>query len=227
MLSQTIGAQACMQPIRLLLLDDHILFRESLSRLLAWESDFEMVAHCSTSGEALKLLRRLEIDVVLLDFDLGDEQGSQFLLAAREAGFRGKILMVTAGMNPMPSSAALHAGASGIFLKHNSPSALANAIRQVAGGELWVDQKLIQQMADRFPKSEEHSVHQPLTKQEQTVLRGLFEGLTNKEIASQIGVSEGAVKATLQQLFQKTNVRTRSQLVRIALEGSFGMNRKL
>jgi DNA-binding NarL/FixJ family response regulator len=55
----------------------------------------------------------------------------------------------------------------------------------------------------------------------------LFEGLTNKEIASQIGVSEGAVKATLQQLFQKTNVRTRSQLVRIALEGSFGMNRKL
>jgi DNA-binding NarL/FixJ family response regulator len=135
--------------------------------------------------------------------------------------------MVTAGMNPVQSSAALHAGASGIFLKHNSPSALANAIRQVAGGDLWVDQKLIQQMADRFPKGEEQSVHQPLTKREQTVLRGLFEGLTNKEIATQIGVSEGAVKATLQQLFQKTNVRTRSQLVRIALEGSFGMTRKL
>jgi DNA-binding NarL/FixJ family response regulator len=227
MLSQINGAQEGMRPIRLLLLDDHILFRESLSRLLASESDFEMVAHCSTSGEALKLLRRLEIDVVLLDFDLGDEQGSQFLLVAREAGFTGKILMVTAGMNPMQSSAALNAGASGIFLKHNSPSALANAIRQVARGELWLDQKLIRQMADRFPKGEEQSIHRPLTKREQTVLRGLFEGLTNKEIASQIGVSEGAVKATLQQLFQKTNVRTRSQLVRIALEGSFGMNRKL
>jgi len=216
-----------MHQIRLLLLDDHILFRESLSRLLASESDFEMVAHCSTSGEALKLLRRLEIDVVLLDFDLGDEQGSQFLAAARESGFQGKILMVTAGMNPVQSSSALSAGASGIFLKHNSPSALANAIRQVASGELWVDQKLVQQMADRFPKSDEQSSHQPLTKREQTVLRGLFEGLTNKEIANQIGVSEGAVKATLQQLFQKTKVRTRSQLVRIALEGSFGMNRKL
>lgn len=215
-----------MPPIRLLLLDDHILFRESLSRLLASESDFEMVAHCSTSGEALKLLRQLEIDIVLLDFDLGDEQGSQFLTAAREAGYAGKILMVTAGMNPVQSSAALQAGASGIFLKHNSPSALANAIRQVARGELWVDQKLIQQMADRFPKGANATPQLPFTQREQTVLRGLFEGLTNKEIANQIGVSEGAIKATLQQLFQKTNVRTRSQLVRIALEGSFGLNRR-
>jgi len=216
-----------MRPIRLLLLDDHILFRESLSRLLASEADFEMVAHCSTSGEALKLLRRLEVDIVLLDFDLGDEQGSHFLKAARDAGYAGKILLVTAGMNPVQSSAALKAGASGIFLKHNSPAALANAIRQVARGELWVDEKLIQQMADRFPAGEEHGPHRPFTEREQTVLRGLFEGLSNKEIASQIGVSEGAVKATLQQLFQKTNVRTRSQLVRIALEGSFGMNRRL
>lgn len=215
-----------MRPIRLLLLDDHILFRESLSRLLASEQDFEMAAHCSTIGEALKLLQRVDVDVVLLDFDLGDEQGSQFLPAAREAGYKGKILLVTAGMNPVQSSAALRGGASGIFLKHNSPSALANAIRQVAQGELWVDQKLIQQMADRVPKGEEPSLHRPFTQREQTVLRGLFEGLTNKEIAVQIGVSEGAVKATLQQLFQKTNVRTRSQLVRIALEGSFGMSRR-
>jgi two-component system, NarL family, nitrate/nitrite response regulator NarL len=215
-----------MQPIRLLLLDDHILFRESLSRLLASEPDFEMVAHCSTLGEAMKLLARLEIDVVLLDFDLGDEQGTQFLPAARGAGYTGKVLLVTAGMNPVQSSAVLKGGASGIFLKHNSPSALANAIRQVAQGELWVDPKLVQQMADQVPKGEERSPHRPFTQREQIVLRGLFEGLSNKEIATQIGVSEGAVKATLQQLFQKTNVRTRSQLVRIALEGSFGMSRR-
>ncbi len=215
-----------MRPIRLLLLDDHILFRESLSRLLASEPDFEMVAHCSTLGEALKLLQRIDVDVVLLDFDLGDEQGSQFLPAARDIGYAGRILLVTAGMNPVQSSAALKAGASGIFLKHNSPSALANAIRQVAKGELWVDPKLIHEMADGLPKAEERGPHRPFTQREQTVLRGLFEGLTNKEIATQIGISEGAVKATLQQLFQKTNVRTRSQLVRIALEGSFGMSRR-
>ena len=159
-------------------------------------------------------------------FDLGNGPGRQSAGVA-QGGLKGKISDGNGRHESHAVLGALNAGASGIFLKHNSPSALANAIRQVAQGELWVDQKLIQQMADRFPKAEEQNVHQPLTKREQTVLRGLFEGLTNKEIASLIGVSEGAVKATLQQLFQKTNVRTRSQLVRIALEGSFGMNRKL
>ena len=65
-----------MQRIRLLLVDDHPLFREGLARLLASEPDFEMVAQCSTSTEALEVLSRSDVDVVLLDFDLGDEQGT-------------------------------------------------------------------------------------------------------------------------------------------------------
>jgi DNA-binding NarL/FixJ family response regulator len=68
--------------------------------------------------------------------------------------------------------------------------------------------------------------HRPITRREQQVLRGVFEGLTNKEIATHVGVSESAVKATLQQLFRKTRVRTRAQLVRVAVEGSFGAARK-
>jgi len=68
--------------------------------------------------------------------------------------------------------------------------------------------------------------HAPITRREQQVLRGVFEGLTNKEIATHVGVSESAVKATLQQLFHKTRVRTRAQLVRIAVEGSLGAAQK-
>jgi DNA-binding NarL/FixJ family response regulator len=215
-----------MQPIRLLLLDDHILFRESLSRLLASEPDFEMVGQSGASGEALDMLSRKPVDVVLLDFDLGEEHGSRFIAAARGAGYTGKILMVTAGMNAAESSIALQMGASGIFLKHNSPGTLAKAIRLVAAGEMWVDQRVIQLMADGVQNRERQSVRKLLTERERQVLRGIFEGLTNKEIAGQIGVSEGAVKATLQQLFQKTRVRTRSQLVRIALEESLGTTRK-
>jgi DNA-binding NarL/FixJ family response regulator len=215
-----------MQPIRLLLLDDHILFRESLSRLLASEPDFEMAGQSGASAEALDMLMRKPVDVVLLDFDLGEEHGSQFIAAARRAGYTGKILMVTAGMNAAESSTALRMGASGIFLKHNSPGTLAKAIRLVAAGEMWVDQRVIQLMADGVQDREEQSVRKLLTERERQVLRGIFEGLTNKEIASRIGVSEGAVKATLQQLFQKTRVRTRSQLVRIALEESLGTTRK-
>jgi len=210
-----------MQRIRLLLVDDHPLFREGLARLLASEPDFEMVAQCSTSAEALQLLSRSEVDVVLLDFDLGDQQGNHFMSSARRSGYVGKILMVTAGMNATESSVALKLGASGIVLKHSSPSTLANAIRLVANGETWVDQKVIQQMADRFLQAGQHSLPRTLTEREDQVLRGVFEGLANKEIAAKVGVSESSVKATLKQLFDKTGVRTRSQLVRIALEGSF------
>jgi DNA-binding NarL/FixJ family response regulator len=215
-----------MEPIRLLLLDDHVLFRESLSRLLASEPDFEMVAHCGTATQALEILGHNPIDVILLDFDLGDDHGGQFIADARQAGYAGKILMVTAGMSATESSSALRTGASGIFLKHNSPGSLAQAIRLVAAGEMWVDQRVIQQLADGVTQRDEQSFRKLLTDREQQVLRGLFEGLTNKEIAGQLGVSESAIKATLQQLFQKARVRTRSQLVRIAIEGSLGTARK-
>ena len=216
-----------MQRIRLLLVDDHPLFREGLARLLASERDFKMVAQCSTSGEALQLLGRSEVDLVLLDFDLGDEQGNRFISLARQSGYSGKILMVTAGMNATESSVALKLGASGIVLKQSSPNSLANAIRLVAGGETWVDQKIIQQMADQFLQGSQQGLPRGLTEREDQVLRHVFEGLTNKEIAAKIGVSESSVKATLQQLFDKTGVRTRSQLVRIALERDFHKSKRL
>ncbi len=211
-----------MTPIRLLLLDDHVLFRESLSRLLASEADFRMAGDCGTVAEALDLLQRTPVDVVLLDYDLGDDHGSQFISGARRAGYEGKVLMVTAGMSASESAVALKLGASGIFLKHSSPGSLAQAIRLVAAGEMWVDQKVIRLLAEGVPQQEEGRLGKLLTEREQQVLQGLYEGLTNKEIASHLGVSETAIKATLQQLFQKTRVRTRSQLVRIALESSLG-----
>lgn len=208
--------------IRLLLIDDHILFRDGLSRLLALEPDLEVVAGCGTIAEALETLGGKPVDIVLLDYDLGEDRGSHFVSSARQAGYTGKVLMVTAGMNAKEASTALHMGVSGIFLKHNSPGTLAKAVRLIMDGEIWVDPKVIQLMADHVDQREDESVSPLLTERERQVLRGIFEGLTNKEIGAQLGVTDGAVKATLQQLFQKTGVRTRSQLVRIALEGSLG-----
>jgi DNA-binding NarL/FixJ family response regulator len=216
-----------MELIRLLLLDDHVLFRESLSRLLASEPDFEMAGHCGTANEALDLLRRTPVDVVLLDFDLGGDHATHFAGAARAAGFHGQILMVTAGMSATESSQALTGGVAGIFLKHSSPGLLAQAIRMVSSGQMWVDPKIVKMLAEGMPQREDRSLQNLLTTRERQVLQALFEGLTNKEIGGQLGVSESAVKATLQQLFQKTRVRTRSQLVRIALESSLGPTRKL
>ncbi len=97
----------------------------------------------------------------------------------------------------------------------------------VASGQMWVDPKIVRMLAEGVPQREDRSLQSLLTTSERQVLQALFEGLTNKEIAAQLGVSESAVKATLQQLFQKTRVRTRSQLVRIALESSLGPTRRL
>ncbi len=204
---------------RLALLDDHGLFRESLGHLLAAEPDFEVVGQCSTSAEALELLDRTAVDLVLLELSIGTERCDEFIHAARQAGYQGKFLLVTAGIDPARSAAALKLGASGIFLKCNTSTRLMQAIRVVASGEAWVDQRVIQLIADRYPQHEDQHLGS-FTKREQTVLRGLLNGLTNKKIGSQAGVSESAIKAALQKLFDKAGVRTRSQLVRAALDGS-------
>jgi len=85
--------------IRLLLVDDHALFRESLARLLQSEPGFEVVAHCSTSVDAMRILQQSETDIVLLDLDLGPEKGADLLEGLQEIGFEGKVLLVTAGVN--------------------------------------------------------------------------------------------------------------------------------
>jgi DNA-binding NarL/FixJ family response regulator len=204
---------------RLALLDDHGLFREGLGHLLASEPDFEVVGQCSTSAEALRLLGGSAVDLVLLELSIGTETGEDFVSAARQNGYQGRFLLVTADIDPARAAAALKLGVSGIFLKCNSSNRLVQAIRLVASGEASIDQRVIQLIAGRYPQHEDRRPSN-LTGREQTVLNGLLDGLTNKKIGRQIGVSESAIKATLQQLFEKAGVRTRSQLVRAALDGS-------
>jgi DNA-binding NarL/FixJ family response regulator len=205
--------------IQLLLIDDHSLFRESLSRLLQTEPDFRIVGSCASASEALALAQLKDIDVVLLDYDLGHEQGTLFLDRARSAGFTGRTLMVTAGMSDAVMLRALENGSSGVFLKHSPPSRLVEAIRKVVTGEVWLDPAVTRSIiAAATGNAAAPRRAQGLTQREQAVLKGVFEGLTNKEIGVRLAISESSVKAVLQQLFEKTGVRTRSQLVRIALE---------
>jgi DNA-binding NarL/FixJ family response regulator len=211
-----------MTPTRLLLIDDHSLFRESLARLLDSEDEFEVVASCANRADALEIMAQAPVDVILLDFDLGSDHGNLFITSARQHGFQGKVLFVTAGMSEIDTRTAIQLGAAGIFLKHDPPSMLAQAIRAVAAGGSWLDPALLRSLAVNTPDQPAVAAFdRPLTERESRVLRGVCEGCTNKEIARQVGASETAVKATLQQLFAKCGVRTRSQLVRVALERSF------
>lgn len=204
--------------LRILLIDDHALFREGLARLLATEPDFEMLVPCATVDEALRVLDTTKVDLVLLDYDLGRERGSRFFVHALERGFQGRILIVTAGLTDAEATDLLRMGAAGIFFKHSSPQLLAKAIRKVMEGEAWLDQRYVKVLLNSSGSSAEENQASKLSEREREVLRAVLEGLANKQIASRINVSESSVKATLQQLFLKTGVRTRSQLVRIALE---------
>lgn len=207
------------QQIRILLVDDHSLFRDSLSRLLEAEPDFRIVGTCATARDALDVLKAQPVDVVLLDYDLGDEQGSLFLDEAKRRRFSGRILMVTAGMGDAATLRAFESGASGVFLKHSPPAQLIEAIHKVTSGDMWLDSRAVRSfVAGANVRTEAEPAAQPLTPRERNVLKAVFEGLTNKEIAANLQISESSVKAVLQQLFDKTGVRTRSQLVRIAIE---------
>jgi DNA-binding NarL/FixJ family response regulator len=202
-----------------LLVDDHGLFRESLSRLLQTEADFRIAGSYATASAALAAPELRETGIVLLDYDLGEEEGTRFLEQARSCGFRGQVLLVTAGMNDAIMFRALENGASGIFLKHSPPSHLVEAIRKVFAGEVWLDPGVARSViAAATGTTAARREARGLTEREYAVLKGVLEGLTNKEIGARLAISESSVKGALQQLFDKTGVRTRSQLVRIAFE---------
>ncbi len=177
-----------------------------------------MVAHCASIEEALSALPTQRIDLVLLDYDLGDQTGFRFIQEARQGGYSGRIFIVTGGMTDPDSVRALGLGVCGIFLKNSSPALLSDAIRRVMAGETWIDQRCIQALVRAVDRTGGTERRKSLTDRERDVLRGVFEGLSNKEIGVRLSISEASVKSALQQLFLKTGVRTRSQLVRVALE---------
>jgi DNA-binding NarL/FixJ family response regulator len=201
---------------RILLVDDHALFRESLARWFESQPEFQVVGQCSTADEAISALSAGGFDLMLLDFELGDRRGSEVILTSRTKPFKGKILFVTVGMTRAEVRQALNHGASGVFLKNNGPELLVEAIHDVMAGKVWLDSKYVNPDTDN-PLAEINR-RVKFTERDRIVLRGVFDGLANKEIAEQLRVSESAIKASLQQLFSKTGVRTRSQLVRVALE---------
>jgi two-component system nitrate/nitrite response regulator NarL len=205
--------------IRLLLIDDHTLFRESVARLLQSEPGFEVVAHCGSGAEALQIIKSSsQIDIVLLDLDLGRESGSDFLDRLRNARFDGKVLLVTADVNDSEVPSLIRKGISGVFMKHGSPALLIQGIRETMEGKALFAQDLLRRALEGPEAPSANQRRSKLTERERQVLSFVFEGLANKQIADRLHISETAVKASLQQLFAKTGVRTRSQLVRVALE---------
>ena len=215
---------------RIVLVDDHTLFRESLQRLLNAEVRFEVVGDFASSEEALLALEKgLIFDVALVDHDLSASgpkrsTGLELLRTLSQRYPKARLLMVTAGMTDAESRRVVQELRAGLFLKTEPIAELLLAIQRTARGEQWVSSAA----ALSLLSTAQHTPQQPapiaeLSAREQDVLRGVLEGLSNKEIGHRLDLSESSVKAVLQKLFERIGVRTRSQLVRIAIEAQFAL----
>lgn len=204
--------------IRVLIIDDHTLFRESLSRLLEADTECKIVAACASVHEALQIIAKQAVDLVLLDYDLGEQPGTEFISESRRSGFTGPILIVTGGISDAVMLRALEGGVSGVFLKSSPLAELIQAISRVMQHETWIDPGLVKTLIATARQLGGEARQNSLSVRERRVLQCIFEGLSNKEIGQHLNISEGSVKASLQLLFARSGVRTRSQLVRIALE---------
>jgi DNA-binding NarL/FixJ family response regulator len=214
------------EQLRLMILSDQVLFRTSLARLLACETGFNVIQECGSSDEALAYLKESPVDIALLDFIIGADRVEHLISSAHGDHYQGKFLIMAESSDVDMLTAVLGLGASGVFQKSEAPDRLVLAIRLVSAGAVWVDQNVIQLLAANRIDSSNQSANRKLGgrlgEQEAEVIRGVMQGLTTKTIGSNMGVSEGKVKNILQGLFARTGVRKRSQLVRLALEGSLG-----
>src|SRR5664279_1585353 len=129
-------------PIRALLIDDHALFRQSVAQSLAQDPNLR-IEHCASIRDALTLLSQQPFDLVLLDHDLGTERASQFLPAARQIGYEGRVLVVTAWVSETEARRLLRQGVNGIFLTQGDLGELAAVIRTVAAGGSWLDPSFV------------------------------------------------------------------------------------
>jgi two-component system nitrate/nitrite response regulator NarL len=213
----TLEQAASAEMINLLLIDDHAMFRQGLARVLEKEPGFKIVGQYASGSEALGALRECEASVVLLDVDLGSERALDFIVESKKRGFEGRILVVTAGVSDQEALQLVQAGVAGIMHKHHSTDLLASAIRQVSGGEVYLEKDYMVSLFRSVDRTK--SKERPrLTERDKIVLRYIFQGLTNKDIGLRLQISESAVKSSLRILFDKLAVRTRAQLVKIALE---------
>jgi len=223
----TVDAGLQMKPIEILLVDDHTLFRESLRRLLDGEAGFTVCGDFALADDAMRAMEEgLHFDVALIDYELTGSTGIagngldllQKIHAKRPAA---KVLMVTAGMQTSDLRKTIMECNAGIFLKTEPTAELIAAIQRTAKGERWISSgaALTLLAAENRLQSEKS-----LTARESTVLRGVLEGLSNKEIGNRLNITESSVKAVLQKLFEKTGVRSRSQLVRYAIEAQIELD---
>jgi two-component system nitrate/nitrite response regulator NarP len=197
-----------------LLVDDHPMIGAALDMLLRG-TEYELLGRARTMAEANKKLSSLKPDLLLLDVHLPDGSGLDVFRRLLRSRSRPKTLLLTAGMDDAQLLQAAELGPEGMVLKTSDPSLLLEAMAAVAAGDRWVDPEI----AERTRHAQERAASAPpLTRRERELVELVRQGLRNRDIASELGVTEGTVKVYLHAIFDKFGVENRTELALKATE---------
>jgi DNA-binding NarL/FixJ family response regulator len=197
--------------IRVLAVDDHLVLREGIARMLDGQEDMTLVGQASNGREAIESFRRLRPDVTLMDLRMPDMNGIDAIAAIRAEAPHARIVVLTTYTGDVQAAAALKAGAAGYLLKNLLRKELLETIRAVHSGKRRVPPEVAAEIA-------EHVADDALTERELEVLRRVAAGKSNKAIAAELDISEGTVKTHMRSILPKLEASDRTHAVMIALK---------
>lgn len=203
--------------IRVLLVDDHTIFRSGLKRLLSDEQDMRVEDEASNGAEALSKLRQQQFDIVLLDINMEGRCGLDVLKSIRLDFPKLPVLMLSMYPEEQYALVALQAGASGYASKDIAADDLVGAIRQVAAGERYLTSRASQMMLMQFNGSDDRPAHQKLAAREYEVMLMIVKGMSLTEIGEKIFISVKTVSTYRTRILAKLGVSTNAEMVRYAL----------
>ena len=224
--------------IRIVVADDHPIFRDGLCKLLALEEDFEVVAQAQDGREVLDVLQQYEPDILLLDLKMPGLDGLGTLQRLQAARNRTRVIVLTASDDKNEFVQAMKLGTSGIVLKQTATDLLIKSIRKVHAGEIWLDSHTTAAVIRQFvsaddvpppppvgavaPRERERS---PLSQREREIVALVAQGFKNKEMAEKMFISEQTVKNHLHNIFDKLGVSDRLELALYAIHNNLHTGR--
>lgn len=206
-----------MKPIRLVVVDDHALFRRGLIGLLSEMQEFQVEGEAGSGEEAMQILAKHKPDILLLDVNMPGMSGIETLQALRKAGLMMNVLMLTVSQDETDLVGAITAGASGYLLKNAEPETLRSTLLDVAAGKSVLSPEMTAQVFKIMRRIQSSRSHDLVSGRELEVLRCLSRGLTTTQIAAELYISENTVKTHIRHILEKMEVSNRAEAVAKAL----------